>query len=149
MKAKKTWVLVADGARARVLVNEGPGTGLVPALNHEFAASHAPNSVRGTERPGKSSGAAGGTGHAVASKVDWHDFEKARFARDVAAVLDGAAGRGAFDRLVLVSPPKTLGALRKELKSATRERITAEVGKDLTHLALHDLAPALEKDVLL
>lgn len=134
MKAKRTWILVADGARAQILENQGPGTGLVAALDHDFAAPHGANSALGTERPGKGSGAAGGTGHAVGPKVDWHEFAKERFARDVAAVLDKAAAAGAFDRLVLVAPPKTLGALRKELKADTRARVTEEVNKDLTHL---------------
>lgn len=134
MKAKRTWVLVADGARAQILENNGPGTGLAAPLTHDFAAPHGANSEIGTERPG-----AGARG----SKADWHQLGKDRFARDMAEVLHKAAAGGAFERLVLVAPPKTLGALRKELNADTRARVTEEVSKDLTHLGVDEIAEHL------
>ena len=36
MQKKVTWILVADGARARVLMNDGIGKGLQAAVNGEM-----------------------------------------------------------------------------------------------------------------
>jgi protein required for attachment to host cells len=52
-------------------------------------------------------------------------------------------GRGKFERLVLVAPPKELGRLRAELSPAVRERVTAELNKDLTRLSLREMAEHL------
>lgn len=140
MKPRKTWVLVADGARARVLEMDGPGAALAPAFPFDFAASHAPTRDVAADRPGRGQGAGGSAGHAKPSKVDWHTFEKHLFAKQLAVALDGALGKGAFDDLVVVAPPKALGELRTAMSDAVKGRVTAEVGKDLTHESVHDLA---------
>lgn len=140
MKKTKTWLVVADGARAQIFVNEGPGRGLQPALGYELASSKAPTRARGTDKPGRSGDRAGGSGHAVEPRIDLHQDAKMRFAAETAAVLDQAAAEGAFDRLVLVAPPKMLGALRGALKNGARDRIAGELGKDLTHVPVQDLA---------
>lgn len=71
--------------------------------------------------------------HAVEQRVDWHRFEKHRFAAEMAGILNREAGAGAFDRLVLVAPPEILGVLRGAINEPTRKLITAEPAKDLTH----------------
>ncbi|MEO5335989.1 MAG: host attachment protein [Magnetospirillum sp. WYHS-4] len=143
MKSTRTWFLIADGSRARVVVNEGPGKGVRPAMDHEFATSSAPSREWGADRPGRAGGP-GGTGHAKEPRIDLHDFAKERFAAEMAAMLDEAAGRRAYDRLILVAPPKVLGNLRSALKNGARERIAGELSKDLTHVAIRDLAGHLE-----
>lgn len=144
MKARKTWILVADGARARIVEHDGPGSGLKPALSHEFAASHAPTRDFGADKPGRGMGRDGGSTHAKEPKVDWHTFEKHLFAAEMAKELEAAHNKREFDELVLVAPPETLGALRLGLGSHAKDFVTAEVGKDLTHLSLHQLGVHLE-----
>lgn len=143
MKPRKTWVLVADGARARVLENTGSGAGLAAALDFDFAASHAPSRDFGADKPGRVVGGGVGSHHAFEPKVDWHTFEKHLFAKELAAALAGALDKKAFDDLVLVAPPKALGELRLALSDAVKSRITGEVGKDLTHVEIHDLGAHL------
>lgn len=145
MKKHKTWILIADGARARILSNDGPGKGLSEPMNHELAASHAPSRSYGTDKPGRGFASFGKSRHAKAPRIDFHTFEKQRFARDVAAMLDAAEAKGAFDRLVLVAPAKTLGELRRVLGAASLDKVTAELGKDLTHVPVHDLEQHLDK----
>ncbi|MHA1598135.1 MAG: host attachment protein [Alphaproteobacteria bacterium] len=149
MKKHKTWVLVADGARARILHNDGPGKGLSDSMNHGFAATHAPSRSFGTDKPGRGFASVGKSRHAKVPRIDFHTFEKQRFARDVAAVIDAAEAKGAFDRLVLVAPAKTLGELRKSMGAASLSKVTAELGKDLTHVPVNDLEGHLNKVMLL
>ena len=133
MKPIRTWILVADGERARFLENHGPGKGLEAALDSEMQHKLPPNRDLVTDKPGRGSSPAGGGRHAVAPRRDWHTFEKERFADEVAQVLDHARTQDRFDRLVLVAPPKTLGWLREKLPTPTYDKVTGELAKDLTH----------------
>lgn len=141
MKPRRTWILVADGARARILETEGPGTGLRAALNFQFAEPHASSHEMGTERLGRTNTPGTGQPHAVEPKHDWHTFQKHLFAAHVAEALDKA--KDAFDDLVLVAPPKALGELRKALSHAIKTRVKGELDKDLTHLTIHEMADHL------
>lgn len=143
MKARRTWIVVADGARARIALNRGPGSGVVPAMPYEFAAPHAPTRAFVSDRPGYHS-ERGTAGHRFEPKHDRHHFEKQVFARDLAEVIDDAAADRRFDRLVLVAPPAALGRLRAALTARARRYIVAEVRKDLTHLPLRLLPRYLE-----
>lgn len=140
MKKTITWILVADGSRARILKNEGPGKGVQPAMDGEFRHELPKTRELGADRPGRNQEPFTGAGrHAMDNPVDWHRFEKEKFAREMAKVLDRANNAGAFDRLVLVAPPKTLGDLRAALAPATRKKVIGEIDKDLTQLTPGEL----------
>lgn len=146
MKPVRTWILVADGGRARFLENDGPGKGLTTAgvkpLTHDLKATR----EMGTDKPGRLHDA----GFAQRSAVevpDWHRFEKERFAHEVAQVLDRHRKQHDFDRLILIAPAKTLGDLRKALDSNCKDLVVAEIDKDLTHHDDKAIAGQLE-DVL-
>lgn len=139
-RRKTTWVLVADGARARMLLAKGRGQGLEPVAEAEWRPSREPTRELGTDKPGRAfESASPGLRHAMEPKVAWQRFEKARFAREVAEMLAEAARREAFDAIVIVAPPQALGDLRAILDAAVAARITAEIPKDLTNVPLHDL----------
>jgi len=80
----------------------------------------------------------------MAPRVDWHEFEKELFAKKMAEILNQAAQKETFDRLVLVAPSKTLDASRKALGKTAREKTTAEINKDLTRVPIHELPAHLE-----
>jgi protein required for attachment to host cells len=147
MQKKVTWILVADGARARVLVNDGAGKGLQPTADGELTHSLPPTREIGTDRPGRTQQRGINRQQSIQPHVDWHRFEKEKFSKELASLLDAAAERGAFHRLVLVAPPRTLGDLRAALGTKARALVHAEVDKDLTHVAIHEL-PAHLADVV-
>lgn len=138
MKKTVTWILVADGARARIFKNEGPGKGIQPAVSEEFYKPLPKTSELGADRPGRGHESASTTRHAV-DTTDWHRFEKEKFAKEMAGILDQAGLSGAYDRLILVAPPKTLGDLRSALSPATRKKVSGEIDKDLTAVTLGEL----------
>lgn len=143
MRAPRTWIVVADGARARIARHDGPRRGLRPAMSFEFAAPHPPTQGFVSDRPGTYADRGALGIHRLAPRTDRRDHEKALFAGDLAKVLAKAAGHKAFDRLILVAPPAALGRLRAALNRHTRALITAEVGKDLTHVPIHALSAHL------
>ena len=114
MRFKKltTWVVLADGARARILENTGPGTGLVELEEWESAEARKPTRELGTERPGRGHESATEGRHAIAPHGDWHEMEKVNFANDLARYLKRHGDAGKFDQLVLAAPPRTLGELQ-------------------------------------
>jgi protein required for attachment to host cells len=142
MKAVKTWIVVADGARARILLNEGPGKG-IHQLSAMDAESHAASRELGSDRPGRVNESMGSTRHAIQPRSDWHVAGEQKFAIKIAQHLDARAAEDGFDRLVLVADPKTLGVLRDHLTKQCTALVTGEIAKDLTHVAIKDLASHL------
>lgn len=138
-KTQTTWILIADGARAHIVANEGPGKGLKTIPGQDYAGTNLPTRELGTDKPGRTFDRAGSGRHRMEPRVDWHRFEKHKFAQSMAKVLDKAAGEGAFDRLILVAPPEILGELRSSLGKKASERVIAELAKDLTKLSIHEL----------
>jgi protein required for attachment to host cells len=147
MATKTAWVIIADGAKARIYANEGPGTGL--SLLEEMADPEARKPTRdlGADKPGRSFESYDDSRHAMAPRADWHKDEKHRFLMDMADHLEKAALQGKFDTAVLVAPPEALGLLRKALGTATAERVTEELAKDLTNTPDHGLPAALSDTV--
>lgn len=140
---KTTWVVIADGARARILANAGPNTGLVPVPGTARSQPTPKTSDLGSDKPGRSFSSVGDSRSAV-DNSDWHAFEKQKFAHEIAGLLDAACTAGDFDALVVVAPPETLGELRHSLHAATRAKVTGELAKDLTKHALADLPGHLD-----
>jgi len=140
-RASTTWIVVADGAKARILERQGVHGTLAPASDRCFAEAEARQPTRdvGADRPGRVHESADTTRHAMEPRVDWHRFAKEQFARDVAAALEKAALDRLYGNLILVAPPRTLGDLRQALGSHARSLVAGEVPKDLTNLPDHEL----------
>src|SRR5579885_3335077 len=149
MKAKTIWILVADGAHARVFERVGATAGLRLAANGAFEHKVERTHEMGSERPGRAVESVGGARHAVEPRVDWSEQEKQRFAARLAAHLEERAQREGFDRLVLVAPPRFLGALRAELGAHARARLAGRLDKDLTELAPGDIEGRLAEAALI
>jgi protein required for attachment to host cells len=140
-----TWVLIADGARARLLAQDKPFAALKPALQQEeLTGSTAQSKEIGTDRPGRSFDSAGQGRHAMAPPTDPQRYAKFAFARELAERLEEAVHGGRFDRLVLVAAPKTLGDLRELLPGPVKAKVVAEIDKDLTKVPLHELPKHLD-----
>lgn len=140
MKKITTWILVADGARARILRNEGPGRGVEREIVQEFGQDVPPGREIMADRPGRSFDSAGQGRHAMERPTDPREVEETRFLRELLAYLEKANNERAFDRLVLVAPPAALGTLRANISKPLAEKVTGELNKDLTQVPVHDIA---------
>lgn len=147
MKRVRTWILIADGARARVLENDGPGRGLVAVEDHVFQADHSPTHDLVTDREGRSYSSTGARRSAIDARTDPHRELKSRFAQLLADVMERDLDQDAYDRLIVVAPPVTLGDLRKAICDRVRAKIIGEVAHDLTKTPNNEVAGHLE-DVL-
>lgn len=141
-----TWVLIADGMHARVLCQQAPGGTLTAMPDYELSAPTVKGFSRDlkSDRPGRAFDTGSGQRHAMEPRSDPHRREKTVFAGRVAALLNKAADRNEFQRLVLVAPPRMLGALRSELDVRTRALISCELARDLVHTPVGELSEHLE-----
>lgn len=133
-----TWIVAADASRARVLQVAGRErldeveNLLNPEgrLHNREINSDAKGRFAGPDRPG---------GHS--SDDEEHTVEHANevFAKRVGDYLDKARIEHRFDQLVLVAPPKFLGALRKELDKEVEKLVADELPKDLAWFSEREL----------
>lgn len=144
-KPKKTWILVADGAKARILERMEPQGAVLPASDQCFSEPEARAKTRdvGADRPGRVHESADTARHAMEPRVDWHRFAKEQFAKSVAGALEDAAKSRKYEALILVAPPQTLGDLRGALGQHAKALVEGEVGKDLTNIPDHEIAAHL------
>jgi protein required for attachment to host cells len=147
MKPIRTWVVIADAARARVFETRGRGTGLTPVADMALDADLAPSREIGTDRPGRTFESVGSTRHAMQSPSDPHREQKRQFARRIAEAVEARQATKSFDRLVLVAPPVTMGDLRAALPAKVKAAVTAELVADLTNTPLSELPEHLADHV--
>lgn len=138
MKPTTTWILIADGGRARLFANRGPGKGIEP-LDETLTADHRPTHEIVEDRLGRTYESKGAARHAIAPHSDPHRELKRRFAVSLAEMLDKQRMQHAYDRLVLVAPPTVLGDLREALSEPVRGLLRAELDKDLTKIPFSEL----------
>jgi len=139
MKPTTTWILIADGARARIFANHGPGKGIEAVAGGEFDADHRPDREIMSDKPGRSFESVGTTRHAIEPHHDPHRELKRAFSERLAAMLDEQLATKAFDRVILVAPPEMLGDLRSALSPHVQAAVYAELDKDLTKTPVQEL----------
>lgn len=135
-KRPRTWVVVADGARARFFVPSEDTSKFVAARQADLIAPESRRHARDlkSDKPGRSyASSRSGVRHAIEPAHDPHKLEKHRFSAVLAETLDGACGRREFDRVILVAPRRSLGELRGLMTARVQRCIDKEVAKDLTN----------------
>lgn len=139
MKNRQTWVLLADGAHARLYLNEGDGEALVPVPGGTFDQPALPTREINAGKPGLSFASAGPGRRRMQPGTDPHRQAKFNFAKELVAFLDEGHKRNRFDRLILVASPKALGDLRALLPIPVRNLVSGELDKDLLYLDEREL----------
>lgn len=122
-----TWVVVADGAGARLFTNVGTDVRV---------------SLRQDELIGQED-LAGGPGDLPDDVVKPAEISEAAFARRLAHTINAAALQHRFEHLVLIADPQSLGRMRPLLHKETISRLVGELPKTLTNSPLEDIERAL------
>lgn len=159
MKSLKTWALIADGARARILENNGPvrshsarGPQSDGESAHEwmqveglvFQGDHSATHELMSDRQGRSFSSVGSGRSAMEPETDPHRQLKTKFANHLADVLAEQLQAGAYHRLIIAASPVTLGDLRKAISDKVRATVVAEFAHDLTKIPNHEIASHLK-----
>jgi protein required for attachment to host cells len=139
----RSWILIADAARARVFSEaEGEeGLTLVRELDHPKGRTHVVDLV--DDEPGRLQKGKGGTRSAMDPRTSRHVIEVERFARELAGVLRVGCDARQYDALAIVAPPRFLGMLRAGLAPEVLKRLCATAAQESTHATITELPELL------
>ncbi|MDC0718131.1 host attachment protein [Nannocystis bainbridge] len=125
-----TWIVLMDGSRSRILVQEAPGAALTRPFGDGFTSGRELNHEVGEDRPGRSRGSAGAARHTFEPRSNPHDKAEVEFSGQIAAFVDRGVGDRRVQRVILVAPPRALGDLRRALSPRAYARVHVEIGHD-------------------
>ncbi len=143
MHKLKVWYLVMNSNRARILrglpvPHEAAGPEIVLQSVHRKlrdALEDRPTRSFSSGSPGRRSG--------VEPSSDPMREDELRFLRDVFAFLWSEHEAHAFEDLVVIAPPETLGLLRDEIPDKLGALVRQEVPRNLMRLSAAELAAAI------
>ncbi len=144
MKPIVTWILIANGARARILEHKGMSGGVNAIKDMEFSQESLSSSQIMADKPGRAFSTAGTSRSAMEPKTDPVAKREADFAHELAQVINDKFSNKTFARLVIFAAPKTMGDIRDTLNETTKTAIIAEIPKDLTKVPNDEIAKHLE-----
>lgn len=140
MKAKVTWILLADGATAKVFQFAGRSQGLVALDDLMFDQEPLKAGEIMADRPGRSFASGSDGRSAMEYSSDPVAVRERRFVEGVADTLKRKHQEKAFDQLIVAAAPTALGDLRNAFDKNLKSAIVAELPKDLTNLPTPQLA---------
>jgi protein required for attachment to host cells len=146
MKQPRTWILLADGAQARIIrqLKAEPESGERQAdLAYEFEK----DSLRAimSDRPGRSFSSHDARRSAMEYRSDPVREQQKVFAGLLIADLEKRLQVGEFDRLAVIAEPRMLGLIRERLAKPLRDVVIAQIDKDLNRLPHAELVDAIDK----
>jgi protein required for attachment to host cells len=132
------WVVVCDGRKALILENKGDAK--FPNLRSKETHEHKETrtSEIGTDRPGRVQQSVG-TAHASVVQTDFHDQSERAFLATIARRLHEAVTQSQASGLIIVAPPRALGALREMYSPAVAKAVRQELHKDLVRAPIHEI----------
>jgi len=143
----KTWVIVADAARARFLSvenNEGAYHGSAASPSSKPVMRGALEEIKEllnpagrmsdqdltSDRPGSTADRMGEALHAYEPANGPKDIEASRFAQEVVKELEGAYRTKKMDRFYLMAAPRFLGMLRDQMNTGLKQALVTDIAKD-------------------
>lgn len=144
MKATVTWILVADGAQAKVFEHNGTGKGLSAVKDLQFEQEPLRSQDINTDRPGRRFDS-GPNHRSGVEDSDPAQLRETRFVKDVADRLEQSQQEGRFERLIVAAAPTALGDLRQAFGDKIKQTIVAELPKDLTNVPMPQLGKHFEE----
>lgn len=133
-----TWVVVCDGRKALILENVGDAE--FPNLKTRDVDTNIvpPTSQIGTDTPGRVQQSVGDRRSSM-EQTDFHDEAEKKFVVDLVHRLDVAIEAKSLKVLVVVAPPRALGAMRHAYTDRLRAALHAEIDKDLTNVPVDQI----------
>lgn len=137
------WVLLANGARARLLRRDPDNGALREVDDFVSPRARARAAALDGDRPGRI--ALGSRSMPLAPHTAPEVRERLHFAHELAQHLEAMAGAGRLAHWALVASSPFLGALRQALGPRAAALLVEHAGGDLTRLAPHLLEPRLRR----
>jgi protein required for attachment to host cells len=142
---KTTWTVAADSSRARVLQVTGREQRLEEIEDLLNPEGRLQDRELADDQLGRWSGPDRPGGNSMPDPVSPREHVVERFAKRVGDYLEKARTEHRFDALVLIAPPKFLGALRRELGKDTARLVADEMPKDLSWFEAREIERYLKR----
>ena len=123
-------VLIADGARALVLRNDGDAVSLNLKLVKSYGQDNPPTHEQGADKPGRTNDSLGR--RSAMEATDYHRLAEDKFIQQVADDMARDFAAGDFTQLIVVAPPIALGESRKAVHADVAKATLCEIDKDFT-----------------
>lgn len=135
--AHGTLVMALDGRKMLLMRNAGdvPRPALQTIAQQE--AENPRTGLQGSDKPGRSFSSASPRRSALGD-TDWHEQSERRFAIDAVGALSEVQAKDDAPVIVLAAP-SVLGVFRKHCGGALKDRIIAEIDKDVVNLPSDDI----------
>lgn len=126
-----TWVIVADGGRARVFQTQGIAIDLQEIEDLVNTAGHGTGL---TEKEAE-----------VLDRGERKEKLDAKFAKRVADYLDQGRLQQKYHRLIIAADSRFLGMVRADLSEETRRLIFEQMSEDVSNLGVDEIQARLRK----
>lgn len=143
-----TWILVADGVRARLFSPGAEGDTLTELEDFINPDGRKPGRAFSRDRPPRVMESMGNVSHAIQPHTSPEEKLSERFAQTLSAVLERGRVEHRYERLILAAPPRFMGALQHALGKHVRACVVAQLGKDLTGLPAAEIQSRLAQQLL-
>ncbi len=144
----KTWVLIADSARARLFEIEPSDKGLSEVACFNNPDGHALGRGTATDRLPRVNESVGPVRHAIEPHTSLREKSTDHFAHGLSETLERGYHDHLYERLVLVAPDRFLGMLHKNFSKTLIACIAGEVRHNLTALPVSELQSRLPRNML-
>lgn len=138
-----TWILVADSGRARVFELDESEKKLAELACYANPDARLAGKEITDDRSPSVNANRGGTRHAIEPHTALDEKIADRFAHTLNAALERGRQEHRYDNLVIVAPPRFLGALHCCMNKPLRDRVVEEVRHDYTALPVAELRERL------
>jgi protein required for attachment to host cells len=129
--SEDTRVLVADGAYALVLRNDGDGVFPNLRLERAYEQENPATRDQGSDKAGRMNDSLGRK--SAMEATDYHRVAEDRFVQRIADDMAKDLKAGEFTSFILAAPAVALGEFRKVATRALNDATIMEIDKDLTN----------------
>lgn len=136
---QNTWILVADAAKARLFELHRKGDNPVEIACYTCPDGRSPGRHPTHGRLPRVQEGNSPIRHAIEPKTSLRDKHAQQFADTLGAIVRQGRQEGRYGRLILVAPPRFLGALRESLDEQTAACVVGEVRHELLALSPAEL----------
>ena len=141
-----TWVLVADGSRARIFETLKEIHTFSEIQFFDNPEGRASTREINTDAEGRFAQKGGGLqGHTSAPQANAIEHDVELFAKQVAQYLDHARTQARYDKLSIIAPPKFLGLMRHNLGKEVRKLVDQEIARDVSWFDAKDIRNYFEE----
>lgn len=135
----KTWILVADAAKARLFELPKKGANLTEIACYTHPDGRTPGLHPAHGRLPRVNESKNSARHAIEPRTTLRNKHAKQFAGTLSNVVLRGRLEGRYDELVLMAPPRFLGALHERLDEQTLKCVVGEVGNDYLTLSADEL----------